>query len=40
LQENAEKLKLEKRAKENAERMFHKLINTDKHLIIEFEQDE
>lgn len=40
LQENAEELKLEKRAKENAERMFHKLINTDKHLIIEFEQDE
>jgi len=40
LQENAEKLKLEERAKENAERMFIKLINTDKHLIIEFDHDE
>lgn len=40
LQANAEELKLEERAKENAERMFHKLINTDKHLIIEFDHNE
>ena len=38
LKENAENLNLQYRAEENAERMFKKLILTDKHLIIAFDE--
>ncbi|MDX2362146.1 MAG: DUF4230 domain-containing protein [Crocinitomicaceae bacterium] len=39
LTEDAESLNLEAQAQENAERMFTKLIQTDKELIIEFDEN-
>jgi len=38
LKQNAENLNLQERAESNAERMFNKLIQTDKELIIEFDE--
>lgn len=40
IEDGAKKLNLEKKAKNNAERLFEKLIHTEKILIIEFEDNE